>query len=80
MSDMTITNFPGELNIPLYLDNGSTLSIMPKHYYYNHDILHICEKMPVDDISIYPSKSDKEHTLEYFLAYLFNKLQYSCNY
>ena len=40
MSVLTIVNFGRELNIPVYLENGCTFSIIPRQYYYRHDTLH----------------------------------------
>ena len=36
---MKIENFEGELDIPVFLDNSCTISIIPKIYYEQHKIL-----------------------------------------
>ena len=50
MLELTIVNFVGELNIPVFLNNGCMFSILYEHYHDNHEILHICKKMPADNI------------------------------
>ena len=45
-------NFAGQLNIPMFLDNGCTFSIMPNTFYNRHEVLHKWQQMPVDDIVI----------------------------
>ena len=46
MLDVIIANCRGELNIPVFLDNGCTVSLIPKNYYNSHEILLKCQKMP----------------------------------
>ena len=55
---MTITNFVAELKIPVFLDNGITVSIMPKIYYDQHEILHKCHKIPSPDYMVRYTDSD----------------------
>ena len=62
---MTITTFAEELNIPEFLDNSCTFSIMLKYYYDSDKILHKCHKMSDDNMVMYISNGDiKEHFLD----------------
>ena len=46
MTCMTVSNFSGELNIQIFLDNGCMLSVMSKSYCDQHEIVHKCQKVP----------------------------------
>ena len=52
MSGTIILDFVGELSILLFLDNKGTVSIMPKSYYDQHEILHKHQKMLSPDYII----------------------------
>ena len=47
---LNIAHFSGDLNIPVLLDNGCTSSIMPKHFYKMHEILHKCFDIQSDNM------------------------------
>ena len=43
---MTVEKFMDELNIPVFLDNGCTVYIMPKTYYDKHETRFKCKRNP----------------------------------
>ena len=60
VSNLTIANVARELNIPVFLDNACTFSIMPKHYHNNHVILNTCQKMPAGNMIILTGNNNIE--------------------
>ena len=40
------------MNMPVFLNNGCTVSIMPKSHYDHHEIENKCLKMPTPDFLV----------------------------
>ena len=58
MTGFTIANFAGELNIPVFLDNGCAFSFTPKTFCDRHEVLYKCKNIAADNMVIQTGNRD----------------------